>query len=343
MNLLRTLSLLLFALLATLPLFGKAEKEEISVLFIGNSYTYVNDLPGILESLAQAEGRKLHVESYTQGAATLMEFMSSPAHARCRELVSGGRFHYVILQDQSQTPWMMPERTLEYGRQWCELARKAGAKPVLFITWAHAQPDKQGRFEALPGMQEGLTTTYCQLAVETRAMVAPVGEAWKRWHRKYPDIPLHSRDGSHPNALGSYLAANVIYATIFHQSPIGLSTRLKAGGRPLRLPAAKAKDAQKIAAATLKHFSAAKYLEARAKADAALPRLEELMPLLQQGATMAPLTEKLGKPASRQAGALSYPLRGGAMLHLTPGENGKVRQAIVTESNGTPRAVLLQP
>ncbi len=341
----RPLIVLLLALLTTLPLFGKKLEEEVAVLFIGNSYTYVNDLPSMLESLAKAEGKKLRVDSYTKGAATLMEFMTNPVHARCREMVSKGGFNYVILQDQSQTPYFTPERTLDYGKQWCELAKEAGATPVLFITWAHAQPNKKGHFEPLPGMQEGLTSTYCQLAEATGAKVAPVGEAWKRWHRhkKHGDTPLHDRDGSHPNALGSYLSACVLYATLFRESPVGLPARAKMGKRVMRIPGELAKEAQKVAAATLKGFSASKYLKARAEADAALPSLDELMPLLQTGATMDPLMEKLGKPVSRQAGALSYPLRGGAMLHLTPGEKGKVRQAIVTEANGTPRAVLLQP
>ncbi len=141
----------------------------------------------------------------------------------------------------------------------------------------------------------------------------------------------------------SYQLACVLYATRIRESPVGLPARAKMGKRVMRIPGELAKEAQKVAAATLKGFSASKYLKARAEADAALPSLDELMPLLQTGATMDPLMEKLGKPVSRQAGALSYPLRGGAMLHLTPGEKGKVRQAIVTEANGTPRAVLLQP
>ncbi len=342
----RTLAALLLALLTTLPLFAKKEAaEEVSALFIGNSYTYVNDLPSILRSLATEKGRKLRVDSYTKGAATLMEFMTGPEHARCRELVRQGKFDYVILQDQSQTPYFTPERTLDYGRQWCELAKQAGATPVLFITWAHAQPDKKGHFEPITGMQEGLTTTYCRLAEATGAKVAPVGEAWKRWHRhkKHGDTPLHDSDGSHPNPLGSYLAACVIYATLFNETPVGLPTRARMGKRALRIPGGLAKDAQKVAAATMKGFSAKKYLETRAEADASLPSLDELMPLLQQGATMAPLKERLGKPVARQAGAISYPLKGGSMLHLTPGEGGKVKQAIVTEANGAPRAVLLQP
>ncbi len=334
---------LFLGLFAALPIFGKEEKAPTSILFIGNSYTFFNNLPVMLKSLAEQKGHHVRVESYAKAATTLMDYMVNPDHAPCRELVKNGGFDYVILQDQSQTPYFTPERTIVYGKQWCELIKASGAKPVLFITWAHAQASKKGPLEPLAGMQNGLTTTYCRLAVETGAQTAPVGEAWRFWHRKFPTVALHAKDGSHPNTLGSYLAACVIYGAIWQKSPEGLPAQIKHGNRILRFPAVPARNARKIAAATLKHFSPARFLEVRAAADAKLPTLDELMPLLQQGATMAPLLKKLGKPALKQADALCYPLRGGSMLHLTPGESGKVRQAIVTDPNGRPNAILLQP
>ena len=47
--------------------------------------------------------------------------------------------------------------------------------------------------------------------------------AWERAHREQPGLSLHFRDGSHPNPTGSYLAACVFYATLFGQTPEGLS------------------------------------------------------------------------------------------------------------------------
>ncbi len=333
----RKLLLLFFVLACLLPAFGKGEAKK--VLFIGNSYTYVNDLPRAFEVLANVGGCKVKVDSYTKGAASLQEFLDSPQHARCRELVTQGGYDFIVFQDQSQTPYITPERTLEAGKVWCAMAKKAGATPVLFITWAHAQKDRKGDWQSVPGMQEGTTTTYCRLAEASGAKAAPVGEAWRRWYKKYPGTALHSDDGSHPNALGTYVAACVLYGTICRQKPTELPQRL-AG---LRIPAGKVKDAQKIAEATLKSFTPEKYLAARAEADAQLPALDELMPLLRKGATMKPLTDKLGEAPTREGDTLCYPLRGGGQLHLTPGKGGRVKQAIHVDVSGRPSAILLQP
>jgi hypothetical protein len=39
--------------------------------------------------------------------------------------------------------------------------------------------------------------------------------AWQRVRAERPDYQLYTSDLSHPSTLGTYLAANVIYATIF--------------------------------------------------------------------------------------------------------------------------------
>ena len=56
-------SLLLLAIFAA---FCQA-KTELNVLFIGNSYTYVNDVPVLIEKLAQASGLTLNHEQHTEG------------------------------------------------------------------------------------------------------------------------------------------------------------------------------------------------------------------------------------------------------------------------------------
>ncbi len=323
-------------LLLSVAVCFAAEKK---VLFIGNSYTFVNNLPRAFEALANVGGYKVKVDSYTKGAASLHEFLTSPEHAACRDRVAHGGYDYVILQDQSQTPYFMPERTLDAGEKWCALAKKAGAKPVLFLTWAHAQKGKNGQWQALAGMQEGTSTTYCKLAEKTGAKVAPVGEAWQTWYKKYPSVALHGNDGSHPNALGTYLAACVLYGTISDRKPTKLPSRLQG----LTIPAGKVRDLQKIAEIAVRDFSAEKYLAARAKADAKLPSIESLKPLLQPGATMRPLLDKLGTPASREGETVHYRVQGGGVLALTPGAGDKVKQAIYIDAKGAPFAILLQP
>jgi hypothetical protein len=72
-------------------------------------------------------------------------------------------------------------------------------------------------------MQDTITSMYVQIASEIDALVAPVGEAWRKVRAAQPDWVLHTEDRSHPNILGSYLAACVFYATLLEETPVGLS------------------------------------------------------------------------------------------------------------------------
>ena len=67
-----------------------------------------------------------------------------------------------------------------------------------------------------------MTEAYLGIGRKLGAIVVPVGVAWQRVLAEHPEIVLHDKDKSHPNALGSYLAACVFYATLFGKTPVGL-------------------------------------------------------------------------------------------------------------------------
>ena len=96
-------------------------------------------------------------------------------------------------------------------------------------------------------MQDKLKATYCRLASESGAEVAPVGLAWAKVLEEQPKTVLHAKDGSHPTRLGSYLAACVIFATIYDVSPEGA-----AGSEGV--PAETAQYLQKVAWRTVTEF-----------------------------------------------------------------------------------------
>lgn len=221
------------------------KKSPLSVLFIGNSYTYVNDLPGVVVAMAKAGKPKLNTPSYTVSGASLIEFWEEAEHDKARSLVKQGGFDYVVLQDQSMMPCTAPQQTLKFGGKWAQLAHYGKSKPVFFLTWAHRTPDGSA-FDA--AMQDELTAVYRRLAQENDALLAPVGEAWRRWYQRHPAESLHAEDGSHPNALGTYLAGCVFYAVLTKKSAVGLPCRLRtASRRSLSVPADKAKECQQIA------------------------------------------------------------------------------------------------
>ena len=72
-------------------------------------------------------------------------------------------------------------------------------------------------------MQRAIDAAYLEIAGELVVPVAPVGVVWYYVRHEHPEISLWIDDGSHPSTAGTYLAACVFYASIFRQSPAGLS------------------------------------------------------------------------------------------------------------------------
>lgn len=196
-------------------------EAPVELLFLGNSYTHVNDLPGMLEELAAAAGRPVRHESITPGGITLG---GHATNSRTVAKVASRRWSYVVLQEQSQLPLVEPEAFFQPARALDAAARAAGARTLLYLTWPRRDA---------PGNQAKLTAAYSQLARELGADVAPVGPAWAAALAERPDLALYDSDGSHPGPKGTYLAALVFFAKIFHRSPEGLPARVVHGGNVL--------------------------------------------------------------------------------------------------------------
>ncbi len=187
------------------------EPPTVRVLFIGNSYTGVNDLPHVVARLAEAPDSPVRFEvgQYTPGGQT---WGGHDADPRVDALIAEG-WDYVVLQDQSAQPfWDLPDVKAALLSLDAKI-RATSARTVLFMTWAY---EDGGLFQ-----QMRVDSYYVRAAEATGALLAPVGRAWER-ARRDPSMTLHAEDGSHPNARGTYLAACVFYATLTGQSPLGL-------------------------------------------------------------------------------------------------------------------------
>ena len=178
--------------------------KELSVLFIGNSFTYVNDLPGMVEKLSRSPSSPavIRTQAVTYPGAWLLVHWRQ---GRAIEHIRKRKWDFVVLQEQSALPIEDRAAMYEYARRFDDEIRKTGARTVLFLTWAYRDR---------PEMQAGLDRAYFDLAKQIHARVAPVGPAWKIALDDHPALSLHAEDGSHPNVLGTYLAACVFYRAI---------------------------------------------------------------------------------------------------------------------------------
>lgn len=178
---------------ACATVMGADQPPVARVLFIGNSLTYVNDLPRMVENAA-GPGRVVTQmvafpdfgleEHWQQGEAL-------------RAIRRGGWTH-VVLQ---QGPTSLPESRrilIDYTRRFAPEIHAVGARVVLFGVWPGSQ--RRQAFDAV-------TASYAAAAREADGDLVAVGDGWREAWKRDTTIRLYGPDGFHPSPLGTYVGA----------------------------------------------------------------------------------------------------------------------------------------
>jgi hypothetical protein len=180
------------------------------VLFIGNSFTARNDLPGLIAGLAATRGHRLERHLISAGGASLRTHWNA---GQAPQAIRDGNYDAVVLQEQSTLPVKNAKRMHENVRLFDEAIKAAGAKTVLYMTWAR---------QHTPESHQAITDAYAAIGRELGATVVPVGTAWQQFLAKHDQPALHDKDRSHPSPAGSYLAACVFLTVLFGENPGGI-------------------------------------------------------------------------------------------------------------------------
>lgn len=226
--------ILLLLAVASLATLTHGQESPKKVLFIGNSYTYVNDLPGMIKQMGESTRDLMDYEEVTSGGASFSQHCSSSGAI---EKIGQGGWDAVVLQGQSQEPsfpWsQFAEETYPYA---CQLAdavyeKNDCAEVIFYMTWGRKNGDSYNAqfFDSLAtyeGMDDLLCARYTYMARENNASVSPVGKVWRKLRAEHPDIELYQSDESHPSAFGSYAAACAFYTLIFRKDPTSIATDL---------------------------------------------------------------------------------------------------------------------
>ena len=88
--------------------------KSLQVLFIGNSLTYANDLPLMVQAIAKAAGRSMYVESVTAGGANLEDQWNN---GEAPKAISHQKWDIVVLQ---QGPSSLPDSRVNL-REWTKI------------------------------------------------------------------------------------------------------------------------------------------------------------------------------------------------------------------------------
>ncbi len=194
------------------------------VLFVGNSYYYYNNsLHNHVRRMVAASNadldKRMQYKSATIGGSSLdhhnMDWLTMPGKIGVKE-----PFELVILAGNSgdalsdKTRAMFAKTVAEHN----QVITSRGAKTALYMTPAYVAPHKT----VDPQNMRKTEDMYVAVANDIKGMAIPVGLAFEEAYRRYPAMKLHdAEDGSHPTALGTYLAASTVVASVYGISPVG--------------------------------------------------------------------------------------------------------------------------
>ena len=235
-----------------IPVFVFSQQTK-EVLFIGNSYTYQNNMPQMVSEIALSFGDTLIHDSSTPGGAT---FNMHSTNQQTLSKINQQQWDFVVLQAQSQEPSFSPGQVANDTYPYAEIlvdsihANSNCTEPLFFMTWGRKYGDLQNCAAYPPictylGMQKRLRESYLEMALTDSASCSPVGMAWKESIAIDSTINLYSSDNSHPSIYGSYLAACTFYSSIFKKSSVGSSSW------PTAIDSATAYSLQQIASSTV--------------------------------------------------------------------------------------------
>lgn len=204
---------------------GYELKAQLSyrVLFLGNSYTEVNNLPQIIHDVAISSGDTLVFDSYSPEGYQLIDHSIDPTSQS--KIVAGG-WDYVVIQGQSQEPITLPNQFYNAGSALYNLVKQYNpcAVTMPYMTWGRKNGDASNcvTFPLMctyQGMDTTLRYHYLKLTSFINGEVSPVSVVWNYLRQKFPGIELYQADESHPSLSGSYAAACCFYAMLFKKDP----------------------------------------------------------------------------------------------------------------------------
>ena len=219
----------IFVLLLSMTALAVQAQITKKACFLGNSYTYFNNMPGLVDSLANHDGNDLIKDQNTPGGYQLNQHATN---ALSLSKIAADSWDFVILQEQSQMPSFPTTQVQTDVYPYAEIlvdsirSANACAVPLFFGTWGRRDGDPQwDSINTFEKMNNRLYLAYEHMSDVNSGMLSPVGIGFRHVHDDVNSpinfVDLYTADGSHPSMEGSYLAGCIFYNIMFETSPVG--------------------------------------------------------------------------------------------------------------------------
>lgn len=199
----------------------------INVLFVGNSLTYVNDLPSTVVAIGASAGDSIHVAAAVGPDLALIDHLNGGSDAVVQMRRGGWKF--VVLQQGPTPAGICRDSLVLWTKSYETRLRGSGATLALLMPWPGATH---------LDLYDEVRVSFEAASLGVGGVFMPAGEAWRSVQRSNPELSLYGPDGFHPSPAGTFLAALVIYERVTGGDARSLPAQAFAGGRALALPEA---------------------------------------------------------------------------------------------------------
>ena len=180
----------------------KAPGDSLKILFVGNSLTYTNNLPALVEEMGAMDGKIINTHSIVIANYSIEDHWNEGV---AEAEIEKGKYDFVVFQ---QGPSALPESQfllLEYAGRFAKVCQENNAKMALYMVW----PSKSRLFDL-----DNVILSYTNAAKKTGSLLCSAGLAWKYTWQASPSTSLYGPDGFHPGMDGSVLAALTVYGVL---------------------------------------------------------------------------------------------------------------------------------
>lgn len=208
----RALAPLLAILLCLAGCGGAAvERESERVLFVGNSLTYVGNLPAVFSAMANANGRAVESDMIVRGGATLTERLKDSAIARA---LDGHRYAALVLQERGGDAVCAfgPGSCADSSASLKAIARMAKEKGVTRVVLL-------GTYQSMPAFSKALVEQEGAAAAEAGIAYVEVSQTLQRLGGAQPTLAWFDADGMHPGKDLTLLEAVLLHRQLFGALP----------------------------------------------------------------------------------------------------------------------------
>lgn len=204
--------------------------QDINVLFLGNSFTYSYDIPGMFEQLATEAGVSVNVQSYADPGIALGDWTGNTGHNGLQgslNMINSTDWDYVIIQDNlgiwvGNAPYQEGYDDVVENRNNI-LNNFACSEIIYFAGWC-----------PVGGVQTGDSEIACSQRIYNNfidinsngglnEIVSPVSLSWIDAMSTNPGINLYYTDNVHPSVNGAYLTASTLLISVLKIDPRPLS------------------------------------------------------------------------------------------------------------------------